>query len=49
LKQSGSLDSLTSFAAAASLNSTQNGDAEIWTGNEARFYIHKCKQETSLS
>jgi hypothetical protein len=32
LETNGSLDSLTSLAAAASSDSTQNGDAEIWTG-----------------
>jgi hypothetical protein len=40
LETNGSLDSLTSLAAAASSDSTHNGDAEIWTGNEVILYPH---------
>jgi hypothetical protein len=40
LETNGSLESLTSLAAAASSDSTQNGDAENWTGNEVLLYPH---------
>jgi len=41
LETNGSLDNLTSLAAAASSNSTQNGDAEIWISSETILYTCK--------
>jgi hypothetical protein len=40
LETNGSLESLTSLAAAVSSNSTQMGDTENWTGNEAILHPH---------
>jgi len=40
LETNGSLDNLTSLAAATSSDSTHNGDVEIRTGSEAILYPH---------